>query len=161
MKPYTRRVEEQRAGWSGGDPDDFTALTLVRTAAVMARVFVQALAPYELSPQQFSILLHLVENPGCSQGDLARGVLATPQSVGELLRTMQEHGLIERTAPKRRGQAFAVYAADRGRELLDAVTPAVRAAFTPAAMGLTDDSCARLNADLHVILAALHDGVRQ
>jgi DNA-binding MarR family transcriptional regulator len=153
QEPYTEGVSTQRDGWSGGDPDDFTALTLVRAATAMRRPFVDALAPYDLPPQQFSVLLHLVEKPGRSQGDLAREVLATPQSVGELLRIMQERGLIERTPPTGRGRPSAVYASARGRELLDEVTPHVLAAFTPAAMGLTQNSAERLNADLHTVLA--------
>ena len=39
--------------------------------------------------------------------------------------------------------------------MLDEVTPHVLAAFSPAAMGLDEASCERLNADLHVMLGAL------
>jgi DNA-binding MarR family transcriptional regulator len=140
-------------GWSGGDPDAFTALTLVRAATAMRRPFVDALAPYDLPPQQFSVLLHLVEKPGRSQGELAREVLATPQSVGELLRAMEQRGLVERTAPAGRGRPSAVYASPAGRELLDLVTPHVLAAFAPTALGLDEEGSRRLNADLHTVLA--------
>jgi DNA-binding MarR family transcriptional regulator len=150
-----RSADTTPPGWSGGDPDAFTALTLVRTATAMRRPFVDALAPFDLPPQQFSVLLHLVEKPGRSQGDLAREVLATPQSVGELLRVMEQRGLVERTAPAGRGRASAVYASAEGRELLDTVTPHVLAAFTPAALGLDEQRYRRLNADLHAILAQL------
>ena len=150
-----RTASGDRAGWTGGDPDDFTALTVVRTATAMRRPFVDALAPFDLPPQQFSVLLHLVEKPGRSQGDLAREVLATPQSVGELLRAMEQRGLVERTAPRGRGRASAVYASAAGRALLDEVTPHVLAAFSPEAMGLDRERAQRLNADLHTILGRL------
>ena len=146
---------DTRPGWSGGDPDDFTALTVVRVATVMSRVFLAALAPFDLSPHQFSVLLHLVEGPGSSQAHLARVVLATPQSVGELLRTMEDRGLVERTPPPGRGHPSAVYASAAGRALLDEVTPHVLAAFTPDALGLDPAADHRLNLDLHTILAAL------
>jgi len=148
-------VSTDEPGWSGGDPDDFTALTVVRTAQVLARVFVAALAPYDLAPHQFSVLLHLVERPGMSQAELARVVLATPQSVGELVRTMEDKGLVERTPPAGRGRPSAVYASPAGRAALDEATPAVRAAFTPEAMGLDEDTSARLNAQLHAVMASL------
>lgn len=144
-----------RTGWSGGDPDAFTALTVVRAAQVLARVFTATLAPYELPPHQFSVLLHLVERPGISQADLARVVLATPQSVGELVRTMEDKGLVERTPPAGPGRPSAVYASSAGRAILDEVTPAVRAAFTPEALGLDDSAHDRLNADLHAVIATL------
>ncbi|KQX75800.1 MULTISPECIES: MarR family winged helix-turn-helix transcriptional regulator [Aeromicrobium] len=144
---------EARDGWSGGDPDAFTALTLVRVSHAMSRVFAATLAPHDLAPSHFSVLLHLVEQPGLSQAALAREVLATPQSVGEMLRTMEERGLIERTPPPGPGLPIAVHASPAGRALLDRVTPDVRAAFTPAAMGIDDATSEQMNVDLHAILA--------
>ncbi|MFD0481419.1 MarR family winged helix-turn-helix transcriptional regulator [Kineococcus sp. GCM10028916] len=142
-------------GWSGGDPEAFTALTLVRASLAMRRVFIATLAPHDLTPQQFNVLLHLVQDPGRSQADLAREVMATPQSVGELLRSMEEEGMVERTPPAGRGLPSAVYATATGRALLDEVTPFVLAAFAPEALGLDPTAYARLNLDLHSILAAL------
>lgn len=143
------------SGWSGGDPDAFTALTAVRASQVLARVFTATLAPFDLPAHHFGVLLHLVERPGISQADLARVVLATPQSVGELVRTMEEKGLVERTPPAGRGKPSAVYASPAGRAILDEVTPAVRAAFTPEALGLDEATHDRLNADLHTVIAQL------
>lgn len=142
------------AGWSGGDPDDFTSLTLIQVSQVFRRVFVATLAPFGLPPQQFGVLLHLVEHPGRSQADLARDVLATPQSVGELVRVMEDRGLVERTPPARPGMSFAVYASASGRRILDEVTPHVLAAFSPDALGLDDTTYRRMNADLHTILGS-------
>lgn len=140
-------------GWSGGDSGAFTALTLVRVSQAMGRVFAATLGPHDLAPHHFSVLLHLVEQPGLSQAALARQVLATPQSVGELLRTMEERGMIERVPPAGPGLPIAVYASPSGRALLDEVTPHVLAAFSPEAMGLGEGASERLNEDLHTILA--------
>lgn len=148
-------MNAQRLGWSGGDPDKFTALTVVRATQVLGRVFAATLAPFDLPPHQFSVLLHLVERPGISQADLARVVLATPQSVGQLIRVMEEKGLIERTPPAGRGLPSALYASAAGRTLLDDVTPHVLAAFAPEALGLDTASHDRLNDDLHVVMNTL------
>jgi len=147
-------MDDASQGWIGGDPDAFTALTLVRVSQAMSRVFAATLAPHDLAPHHFSVLLHLVERPGLSQAALAREVLATPQSVGELLRTMEERGMIERTPPAGPGHPIAVYASAAGRALLDQVTPDVLAAFSPEAMGLAPATSERLNVDLHAVLAA-------
>lgn len=152
---YTGSMTPARHGWSGGDPDRLTALTLVRVSLMLTRTFAATLAPHDLPPHQFSVLLHLVERPGRSQADLAREVLATPQSVGELLRVMEDRGLVERTPPAQRGLPFKVSASPAGRALLDHVTPFVLAAFSPAALGLDTTAYDRLNLDLHSILAAL------
>jgi DNA-binding MarR family transcriptional regulator len=92
---------------------------------------------------------------GRSQAELARGVLAAPQSVGELLRVMEERGTVERTPPVGPGLPSAVYASPQGRALLDDVTAHVLAAVSPEALGLDDASYDRLNVDLHTILTAL------
>ncbi|QWC84676.1 MarR family winged helix-turn-helix transcriptional regulator [Nocardioidaceae bacterium] len=148
-------MAERAAGWSGGDPDDLTSLTLIRVSLVFRRVFTETLAPFDLPPQHFSVLLHLVQKPGRSQADLAREVLATPQSVGELLRGMEESGLVERTPPEGRGLPARVYASERGRALLEEVTPHVLAAFSAESLGLPESTYERLNGDLHTILHAL------
>lgn len=152
---YTRFMETKPSGWSGGDPNAFMALTLVRAAAAMRKPFLAALAPFDLPPHQFSVLINLVENPGCSQADLARVVLATPQSVGELLRQMEQQGKVERTPPAGRGRPSAVYATAKGRTLLDEVTPHVLAAFTPQALGLDQEAHDQVNAHLQTMLATL------
>ena len=146
------------SGWSGGDSNDLTAWTLVRVFHLVARTFGQCLAPYGLTPQQFGVLVQLTENPGQSQGGLARAVLATPQSVGELLRGMERAGLIDRTPPSRPGRAAAVHISAKGRELLDEVTPVVLEAVGAPALGLTDAAYRGLNRDLHRVLSALRDG---
>ncbi len=148
-------MSTERPGWSGGDPDRFTALTVVRATQVLGRVFAATLAPFDLPPHQFSVLLHLVERPGISQADLARVVLATPQSVGQLIRVMEDRGLIERTPPAGRGLPSALYPSTTGQALLDEVTPHVLAAFAPDALGLDATSHDRLNDDLHSIIDAL------
>lgn len=149
-------MNTERLGWSGGDPDKFTALTVVRATQVLGRVFAATLAPFDLPPHQFSVLLHLVERPGISQADLARVVLATPQSVGQLIRVMEDRGLIERTPPAGRGLPSALYASTAGRTLLDEVTPHVLAAFAPEALGLDAAATNRLNDDLHALINTLN-----
>ncbi len=148
-------MNTERPGWSGGDPDRFTALTVVRATQVMGRVFAATLAPFDLPPHQFSVLLHLVERPGISQADLARVVLATPQSVGQLVRVMEDRGLVRRTPPAGRGLPSALYSSEAGQALLDEVTPHVLAAFAPDALGLDVASHDRLNDDLHTVIDAL------
>lgn len=142
-------------GWSGGDPADVTAWTLVRAFHHVGRRFYGTLAPHGLTPQQFGVLIELVSRPGQSQAALARAVLATPQSVGELLRGMEERGLVVRVPPAGRGRPAQVHASTDGVRLLDLVTPLVLEAVRPEALGLDDDSAGALNGLLHQVVASL------
>lgn len=144
-------------GWGGGDPDLVTAWTLVRAHHAVGRVFHAALEPYRLSAPQFGVLIEVARVPGQNQSALARRVVATPQSIGELLRSMEEAGLVLREPGAGPGRPIAVTLSVRGRELLEAVTPVALAAISPDALGLGESGARRLNQDLHVVLAALTD----
>ena len=144
-------VDPADGGWSGGDPDAVTGWTLVRAHHVVARRFVDALAAVGLTPTQFGVLVQLVAQPGVSQAELARRVLVTPQSVGELLASLERLGFVRRV-PGRRGTPTAVQITDAGRTALERATPVVGALNAPENLGLTAEEDATLNALLHKVL---------
>ena len=127
----------------------------MRAYHAVSRVFYETLIPFGITPQQFGVLIEVVNQPSQSQGSLARKVLATPQSVGELLRTMEEAGLVVRSSDAGRGRPFAVVATRRGQLLLDQVTPHVLAAVSPTALGIDEERGTRLNGDLRAIVQFL------
>jgi DNA-binding MarR family transcriptional regulator len=149
-------VEQHGPGWSGGDPGAVTGWTLVRTHHVVARRFTETLARAGLTPTQFGVLVQVVSDPGLSQAELARRVLVTPQSVGELLTSLERLGHITRRRGPR-GTASVVRVTDSGRSALDRATPLVQAMNNPQALGLTPDEDTTLNALLHKVLAAMND----
>ncbi|MGK5681385.1 MarR family winged helix-turn-helix transcriptional regulator [Actinoplanes sp. URMC 104] len=149
-------VEQRNPGWSGGDPGQVTGWTLVRTHHAVARRFVDTLARAGLTPTQFGVLVQVVSDPGLSQAELARRVLVTPQSIGELLTSLERLGHITRRRGPR-GKASVVQVTKSGRSALDRATPLVQAMNTPQALGLTPDEDETLNALLHKVLAAMTD----
>lgn len=153
--PYARPVAgvEPGAGWSGGDPDEVTGWTLVRAHHAVARRFTETLASVGLTPAQFGVLVQLVSRPGVSQAELARRVLVTPQSLGELLVSLERLGHVERR-PGRRGTATAVTLTGSGRAALGRATPLVAALNAPERLGLTAQEASTLNALLHKVLRA-------
>ncbi|SDQ42187.1 MarR family winged helix-turn-helix transcriptional regulator [Quadrisphaera sp. DSM 44207] len=138
--------------WSGGDPDDLTAWTVIRAQHAVTRIFSSVLREHELTPQQFGVLIELVRHPGLSQAALARRVLATAQSVGDLVRGMAERGLLARASPPGPGRAIRLRITDDGRRALDRATPAVLHAVRPQALGLSQGEDAQLNALLHTVI---------
>lgn len=149
-------VEQQGSGWSGGDPGTVTGWTLVRTHHAVARRFTETLARAGLTPTQFGVLVQVVSGAGLSQAELARRVLVTPQSVGELLASLERLGHITRRRGPR-GTASVVQVTDSGRAALERATPLIQAMNSPQAFGLTPQEDATLNALLHKVLAAMHD----
>ena len=107
------------------DPDRQLGYLLARVADGVSRRWHDALRQRGVSPRQFSVLALLVDDPGLSQGELARRVLITPQSMSELLRGLIDAGLVER-GPVRPGRAASLVVTDDGRRLLVAAYPVVR-----------------------------------
>nr|WP_240894855.1 MarR family winged helix-turn-helix transcriptional regulator [Kineococcus siccus] len=106
-----------------------------------------------MTAHQFGVLVQLSVEPGVSQAALARRILITPQSMGELILQMVELGLVERHPAPRPGAASRVELTAAGREKLAATYPGVAAVNAPSALGLTAEESAVLNDLLHRVLA--------
>ena len=154
QEPYSGRVggvERSGSGWSGGDPDEVTGWMLVRTHHAVARRFIETLARAGLTPTQFGVLVQVVSDAGLSQAELARRVLVTPQSIGELLNSLERLGYVTRVRGAR-GKASTVRVTDAGLAALNRATPLVQAMNTPEALGLTPQENKTLNELLHKVL---------
>lgn len=133
-------------------PGELTAWTLVQTHHRVARRFHETFASVGLTAHQFGVLVRLSTDPGVSQAALARQVLITPQSMGEILAQMEAADLVRRVPPPRRGAPIAVELTEAGRAALQSTYPSVAAINRPAALGLSDEEAATLNRLLHQIL---------
>ena len=130
---------------------------LVQTAHVVARRFAEVFAEAGLTPAQFGVLACLADGDDLSQADLARVVLVRPQSMGRLIGSMVELGLVERVGPGGRGRRAGLTLTAHGRRALDQARPAAYAINQPAAVGLDPLSIGRLIGYLTTIRSAMTD----
>ena len=131
------------------------AWNLMQTAHVVGLRFVEVFAAVGLTPTQFAILMHLDDDEGLTQAQLARRVLVRPQSMGTLVTTLLARGFVVRDGPGGRGRRSGVSLTDAGREALQRAWPAVRALNTPTALGLTPAQAAMLDESLTHVRGAL------
>lgn len=150
-------ADESGAEPAAVGPRDLAAWTLVQTAHLAGRRFHEVFTSQGLSAHQFGILVHLTSEPGGSQAALARAILVTPQSIGEILVQMQNAGLVRRTPAARRGTANRVELTVAGRTVLAATFPLVAAINTPEALGLDEAETRTLNDLLHRVHDHLDD----
>lgn len=122
------------------------AWSLIQASHAMARSFHSTLRAVGLSPSEFGVLAQLDANPQLSHAELARRVLMTPQSMGELIRSLVTRGLVRRQSGVTRGRRIDIYLTEDGRDLLRQATPLVRQLNEPASLGLTADEATALNA---------------
>ncbi|MCO8271001.1 MarR family transcriptional regulator [Actinoplanes sp. TRM 88003] len=111
--------------WPGPAPDDIAAWTLVQASHLVARRFRSAFGRLGLSPTQFGVLLELDLHPGSSNGEVARAVLVTPQSMSDLLGSLQRLGYVERDESAGQGHRVPARLTAAGREILRECAAAV------------------------------------
>lgn len=129
----------------------------MQTAHLVGRRFHEVFASQGLSAHQFGVLVALNREPGVSQAALARQILVTPQSIGDILIQMDTAGLIKRTHPTRRGASITVRIAPAGRKVLKTTYPLVEALNTPQALGLNAQDTQNLNELLRRVHSHLDD----
>ncbi len=91
---------------------------LKRAEQAMRAAIDDALAPQGITAAQFGVLAALAAAPGSTSAELARACLVTAQSMHEVIRTLADRDLVDRTRRDGRSSSLAVTPA--GHELLQA-----------------------------------------
>jgi DNA-binding MarR family transcriptional regulator len=121
---------------------------------VLTRRFEAAMRPFGLTASQFGVLATIAAEPGIGSGQLARRVLVTPQSVGELVAALETADIVARDRSGGRGRRVGIDLTPRGRVVLDAASHAAAALDSPAVLDLSPQEAATLNTLLHRALGA-------
>ncbi|MBL7260246.1 MarR family winged helix-turn-helix transcriptional regulator [Paractinoplanes lichenicola] len=138
--------------WPGPAPENLTAWTLVQASHVVARRFRAAFGRLGLSPTQFGVLLELDLHPGLSNGEVARAVLVTPQSMSDLLASLARLGYIERDDSAGQGHRVPARLTPAGREMLHQC--AAEVAGVEKSLGLTREQAGQLNTLLRIVTSS-------
>ena len=109
-----------------------------RAEQAMVRTKSVALKSIGLTLSQYVALLELDRQPGITAATLARACLVTPQAIMILLKTMEQEGLIVRSAHPRHPSVLELHVTEVGREALhtarervDPIEQRVFGAFSP------------------------------
>ncbi len=137
--------------WTGPNPDQIAAWNLVQAGHLIGRRFYREFSKNGLTPTQFGVLLQLHLHPDMTNNHIARSVLVTPQSMSELLDSLQSLGLVERDAAPGRGRRVAIRLTDVGTERLQQCSEAV--GRVQESLGLTEQNHHDLNHLLTAVLA--------
>lgn len=93
---------------------------LLRQAAhVYRRRMDRALSSVGLTYPQFLVLTMICAYPGCSNADIARLAMLTPQTVHAIINGLQHKRLIVRHPDRAHGRILNIELADSGRKLLE------------------------------------------
>lgn len=100
---------------------------LKRTAVALRVAMDNVLGPLGLTVAQYACLELLDQNPGQSNAELARGAFVSRQSMNQVLRGLQNRGLVTRPAQAPRGRALPTRLTEGGRLVLQTAATEVDA----------------------------------
>jgi DNA-binding MarR family transcriptional regulator len=139
-----------------------TLLYLVgRIDRVVRRAMGTVLTAQGLSVNQYATLSVLDRLSGLSNAQLARRALVSPQSMNEVLLTLEQRGFVRRRAHPDHGRILQARLTAKGRALLERCHAEVHQVEARMVSGLSEDEQAALRGALLSSIRALHGGLER
>jgi DNA-binding MarR family transcriptional regulator len=89
-----------------------------RSQQISVAIFFEEFDRYDVTPIQYAALIAIRDHPGIDQKTLADQVAIDRSTIGTVLRTLDERGLITRVAPKQNMRIKQVFISRAGDDLL-------------------------------------------
>jgi DNA-binding MarR family transcriptional regulator len=145
--------------------EDGSEPTLLYLVGRMDRVVRQAIgkvvAVQGLSVNQYTTLSVLHRRSGLSNAQLARRALVSPQSMNEVLLTLEQRGLVQRHAHPEHGRILQTRLTSKGRSLLAACDAEVQQVEARMVSGLSAADRTAFRAALLSSIRSLQGGLDQ
>jgi DNA-binding MarR family transcriptional regulator len=113
-----RKPAGQTSSQRSSSEQERLGMLVKRAEQAMVRAKSAALKSVGLTPSQYVALFELDQQPGITAATLARTCLVTPQAMMILLKTMEQQGLITRSAHPRHPSVLELHMTEVGREAL-------------------------------------------
>jgi DNA-binding MarR family transcriptional regulator len=155
----------KRSAGADGTSDDGSEPTLLYLVGRIDRVVRQAIGgvvkQQGLSVNQYTTLSVLARRSGLSNAQLARRALVSPQSMNEVLLTLEQRGLVQRHAHPEHGRVLQTRLTAKGRTLLANCDAEVRQVEARMVSCLSDDDRAGFRAALVQCIHSLRGGLEK
>jgi DNA-binding MarR family transcriptional regulator len=100
---------------------------LRRAQIAVFQDFARSVAPAEISPGQFAVLMVIDRNPGLSQTRLGQTLGIDRSTLVAVIDRLESRGLVERADAPRDRRSYALHLSAKGRTRLGELTARVRA----------------------------------
>jgi DNA-binding MarR family transcriptional regulator len=154
---------QEAAPASADTADDGAGPTLLylvgRIDRVVRRAISHTLKAHGLSVNQYTTLSVLSRRSGLSNAQLARRALVSPQSMNEVLLTLEQRRLVRRRAHPDHGRILQAHLTARGRALLARCDAEVQAVEARMVSDLTDEDRLALRRGLLLSIRSLQGGL--
>lgn len=126
---------------------------LIKRLEVASRVLLETeLRDLDLTPSQYTTLSMLATTSEASSSDLARRVLVTPQSMSEMIMSLDRKGLIKKKESETNRRVLGISLSPAGRALLEKAEDRVDALEARLFSGLTPSGLLAMREALGTVL---------
>jgi len=142
----------------GADLEKSLGYLLEEAASVLRATMEKVLRPLGMNVTRYACLELLVQRPGLSNSELARGGFVTRQSMNVLLRALEREGYVTRPERAPVGKILPTRLTPDGRRSLEKATVAVRSAELRMLAGMTEAERSDAFRILRAMIHSLRDG---
>lgn len=150
-QPGPYRVENYRVEESVG-------YLIKRVRAVLTLAVDREMADYEISHEQWAILIMIAQGHGDTAAELSRETLCDTGSMTRMIDRLEAKGLVSRTRSADDRRVVHLALSDAGRALSDRLPPVMVRVLNRHLAGFSEDELAALKAFLRRMLANAESG---
>jgi DNA-binding MarR family transcriptional regulator len=145
--PASRRSRGRPAkpgGLALGPLPALIGFNLRKAQAAIFHSFQDAVAPHDVTPGQFGVLVMIRENEGLSQSDLGNAVGIDRSTMVAVIDRLEARGLVIRAPSPHDRRSYALRLSPQGHSLMDELIPRVEAHDRSMAQELSKQEQAQL-----------------
>ncbi|HYD63960.1 MarR family transcriptional regulator [Azospirillum sp.] len=120
------RGRGKRATLSYGLLPGLVGYTLRKAQAAVFEDFQKAVAPHDITPGQFGVLIRIRENAGLSQSALGTAIGIDRSTMVAVIDRLESRGLVVRAPAANDRRSYALKLSDAGLALLDELIPRIQ-----------------------------------
>ncbi|MBY0011097.1 MarR family transcriptional regulator [Paenibacillus typhae] len=121
-----------------GSPQQLLGFLLGSTYRRISTAFARALKPYDITPEQWSVLLMIVDRSGINQKEVAAAAAKDQPTTARIVELLLKKGFITKSLNQSDRRAFLLYPTEEGRQLIQNTVDLERKVISTAVTGLTD-----------------------
>ncbi len=122
---FTNKLQSKYPDLAQGLLPGLLGYNLRRAQLAVFQSFQNTIAPYDITPGQFGIMVLINENKGLSQSELGNAMGIDRSTMVAVIDRLENRGLVVRAPSNFDRRSYALQLSNEGRKLLEEIVPAV------------------------------------
>ncbi|MFE4713923.1 MULTISPECIES: MarR family winged helix-turn-helix transcriptional regulator [Paenibacillus] len=136
--------------------EKYIGVVVQRAALKLNSYYQKVVNPFDITVEQWEILVVLWETEGITQKELAERLQKDQTNVARMLFKLEKKGFVHRVTHELDRRALRVYLTDKGREVEDEIMEPSLEAYLKTVEGLTEEEVETFRR----VLAVMHNNVK-